>query len=343
MSKIQEYGPLRLALPSKGRLFEAAVEFLATLGYELERKAGDRSYLQGIAGNQDVVVELVSAGEIPRALEDGRVHAGITGIDLVAESLGDRRYASPGSVHTGGPEQLVKLGFGRAHLEVAVPRAWIDVETVQDLLEVAVQLRRSHNKRLRVATKYLRLTRQFFSESGIADYKILSSPGATEAAPAAGTADIIVDITSSGQTLAANHLKTVQDGRILSSEAALFRSVAGPHLWTPRTTAQMDRLVVLARARLAARRTRILRAFGSLLRDPDAVRQAASEAGAHTVSILTGTNGQPAASIAECYADEARVYDVLQVFKACGFEHCSVTHPDMVFTSAALLSGKRDR
>ena len=119
---------------------------------------------------------------------------------------------------------LAPLGFGRADVVVAVPELWIDVWTMEDLDDVAAGFRARHGRRLRIASKYWNLTQGFFAAHGIALYRVVESLGATEGAPAAGTADAIVDITTTGATLAANHLKVLEDGVILRSEAQLAMS-----------------------------------------------------------------------------------------------------------------------
>jgi ATP phosphoribosyltransferase len=122
-------------------------------------------------------------------------------------------------------EIAARLGFGHADVVVAVPDLWLDVDTMADLDDVAADFRQRHGRRLRIATKYWRLTQQFFSQKhGIQVYRIVESLGATEGAPAAGSADIIVDITSSGSTLRANHLKVLGDGVVLRSQACLAAS-----------------------------------------------------------------------------------------------------------------------
>jgi len=128
-----------------------------------------------------------------------------------------------------------RLGFGQADVVVAVPEIWLDVETMEDLGDVAADFRTRHGRRLAIATKYWRLTQQFFSrQHGIQLYRIVESLGATEGAPAAGQADIIVDITSTGSTLKANHLKVLSDGVILKSEACLVRARKPEHDRDPR-------------------------------------------------------------------------------------------------------------
>lgn len=208
---------ITLALPSKGRLKDAALEKLAAANLKVATPDDDRRYRARIDGRDDVEVAFLSASEISRELAQGSIDLGITGEDLVCEGISDwQERAAIGA----------RLGFGRADVVVAVPDAWLDVETMADLEDVAAEFRQRHGRRLRIATKYWRLTQQFFSRThGIQVYRIVESLGATEGAPAAGSADIIVDITTTGSTLKANHLKVLADGVILKSEACLFSSI----------------------------------------------------------------------------------------------------------------------
>jgi len=211
-------GTAVLALPSKGRLKDESEALLARAGHPVLQNAG-RQYRGRLTGIGDVEVAFLSASEIARELAAGTAHLGITGEDLVRETVADaeRRIAL-----------LAPLGFGRADVVVAVPELWIDVWTMEDLDDVAAGFRARHGRRLRIATKYWNLTQRFFAAHGIALYRVVESLGATEGAPAAGTADIIVDITTTGSTLAANHLKVLEDGVILRSEAQLALSLAAP-------------------------------------------------------------------------------------------------------------------
>ena len=209
---------LRLAVPSKGRLMEQTFDWFGARGVAMGRAGAEREYAGTVAG-APVELVLLSAGEIPRELAAGRVHLGVTGSDMVRERLAawEERV-----------EPLAGLGFGRADLVVAVPRFWVDVDTLDDLDAVAAAHRRAHGERLRIATKYHRLARQFLRAAGVADYRLVDSQGATEGTVAAGTAEAIADITSTGETLRANHLKVLSDGLIHRSEATLFRSRAAP-------------------------------------------------------------------------------------------------------------------
>jgi ATP phosphoribosyltransferase len=209
--------PLVLAIPSKGRLQAASLECFARAGLEIVPAGSARSYRGSIAGLAGVEIAYLSAPEIAREIGVGTVHAGITGRDQVEETVPDFATRT---------DFLVPLGFGQCEVVVAVPEAWIDVETMADLDDVAAAFRPQHGRRLTVATKYIAVTRRFFAGHGIADYRIVESLGATEGAPASGTADLIVDITSTGATLAANGLKVLSDGVILKSEAHLVASRA---------------------------------------------------------------------------------------------------------------------
>ncbi len=185
----------------------------------LRKNGHERGYRGALAGLDGVEVVYVSAAEIVHQLRSGRVHLGLTGEDLIRETLADV---------DGAVEFLAPLGFGRADVVVAVPDCWIDVERMADLEDVAAQFARAHGRRLRVATKYMSLTRRFFAAHGVAGYRIVESVGATEATPAAGTAELIVDITTTGTTLRANHLKVLEDGLVLKSQAHLLASRAAP-------------------------------------------------------------------------------------------------------------------
>ncbi|MDX8439415.1 ATP phosphoribosyltransferase [Mesorhizobium australafricanum] len=207
---------ITLAIPSKGRLKEQSLEVLAKAGLAVTLPEDDRKYRARIDGLDNVEVAFLSASEIAGEIGQGAVDLGITGEDLLRENLADWEARA---------EIVARLGFGDADVVVAVPDIWLDVETMADLDDVAADFRQRHGRRLRIATKYWRLTQQFFSlKHGIQVYRIVESLGATEGAPAAGLADVIVDITTTGSTLRANHLKVLGDGTILKSQACLVAS-----------------------------------------------------------------------------------------------------------------------
>ncbi len=202
---------LILGLPSKGRLQNQVMQFLADRGLKL-KKVSARGYRASIDNMPGIEVKLLSAADIASALDEGEIHLGVTGEDLLRETIA--KFETKIAL-------LQPLGFGLADVVVAVPQAWIDVSTMADLDDVCTAFHLRHHKRLRVATKYKSLTRGFFAVHGLADYRIVESLGATEGAPASGTAEAIVDITSTGATLAANELKTLDDGLIIKSQAQL--------------------------------------------------------------------------------------------------------------------------
>jgi ATP phosphoribosyltransferase len=238
---------LVFALPSKGRLKEQAEAFFADCGLVLTQVSGARGYAAQIAGLPEVEVRLLSSAEIAQALRDGAAHAGVAGEDLLRDS--DPSLSAIALVRP--------LGFGPADLVVAAPQSWVDVATMADLDEVCHALRARTGARLRVATKYMALTRAFFDAHGMDDYRIVESQGATEGAPAAGAAEVIVDITTTGATLAANHLKPLKDGLILKSEAQVAASLGAA--WSDAAHAAFAFILDAIEARLAAKAVRLLR------------------------------------------------------------------------------------
>lgn len=235
-------GPFVLAVPAKGRLQENAEAFFARSGLNLIKPRGARDYRGAVVGLDGVEVAYLSASEITSQLAAGSVHMGVTGEDLVREQMPD---ADARVVLIEG------LGFGFANVVVAVPQAWIDVRTMADIDDVATAFRHHHGRKMRVATKYINLTRDFFSGHGVIDYRIVESAGATEGAPAAGTAELIVDITTTGATLAANGLKIVDDGLILRSQANLVAARGADWGAEQREIARviLDRIAAQARAK----------------------------------------------------------------------------------------------
>ena len=212
---------LVLALPSKGRLMEQCANMLARAGLVVAKSGSARGYQGDIAELPGVEVNFVSSAEIAQLLKSGKAHLGITGEDLLRETIADcdTRIVV-----------LRRCGFGQADVVVAVPAAWIDVRRMSDLEEMAMGFQRVHGRRMRVATKYMNLTRRFFAQQGVTGYRIVESLGATEGAPAALLAELIVDITTTGATLRANGLRVLEDGVILKSQASLVSSNAAP--WT---------------------------------------------------------------------------------------------------------------
>ena len=206
---------LKIGVPSKGRLQELTFQWFGAQGVTMRQTGNDREYSGAVDGIDGVELVLLSAGEIPRELSAGRIHLGVTGTDLIRDKLAD---------WDAQVVELAPLGFGHADLIIAVPSVWIDVDTVDDLDAAASAFRAAHGFRLRIATKYHRLVRDFLTAQGVADYQLVDSQGATEGTIRNLTAEAVADITSSGETLRANHLKILSDALILQSQAELFLS-----------------------------------------------------------------------------------------------------------------------
>jgi ATP phosphoribosyltransferase len=204
---------LKIGVPSKGRLMEQTFQWFGTRGVAMRQTGNEREYSGAVDGLPGVELVLLSAGEIPQELASGRIHLGVTGSDLVRDKLAD--WSSQ-------VVEWAKMGFGHADLVIAVPAGWIDVDTLDDLDAAAAAFRATHGHRLRIATKYHRLVREFLTANGVADYALVDSQGATEGTVKNLTAEAIADITSTGETLRANHLKILGDGLIHQSQATLF-------------------------------------------------------------------------------------------------------------------------
>src|SRR5215218_10822117 len=313
-------GPLILAVPSKGRLQENAAAFFGRAGLALAQAGGARDYRGALASVPDVEVLFLSASEIVTQLGAGSAHLGVTGEDLVRESL-------PGA--DGAVEFLTPLGFGHANVIVAVPQAWIDVRTMADLDEVAADLRARHGRRMRVATKYVNLTRRFFAEQGVADYRIVESLGATEGAPGAGSAELIVDITTTGATLAANALKILEDGVMLRSEANLVASTRAP--WSDRARAAATAVLTRIAAEEEARESREIRAN----LDPARASALVSLAKDHGAALPYG-NALGREVVLHCRA--ATVFEIVAALQGIGAQDITVRAFDYLFRPTNALT-----
>jgi ATP phosphoribosyltransferase len=208
---------MKIGIPSKGRLMEQTFAWFGARGLTMRKSADGREYAGTVTGIAGVELVLLSAGEIPHELAAGRIHLGVTGSDLIRDTLAD---------WSAQVAELAPLGFGHADLVIAVPQVWIDVDTLDDLDATAAAFRARHGHRLRIATKYHRLVRDFLTAQGVADYQLVDSQGATEGTVKNLTAEAIADITSSGETLRANHLKVLSDGLVMQSQATLFAAHA---------------------------------------------------------------------------------------------------------------------
>jgi ATP phosphoribosyltransferase len=307
--------PLVLAVPAKGRLQENAEAFFARAGLTLVKPRGARDYRGAIAGLDGVEVAYLSASEITSQLAAGAVHMGVTGEDLVREVIedADKRVVL-----------IEPLGFGYANVVVAVPQAWIDVRTMADIDDVATAFRQHHGRKMRVATKYVNLTRGFFARHGVIDYRIVESSGATEGAPAAGTAEMIVDITTTGTTLAANGLKVVEDGTMLRSQANLVAARGAQWGAQEKSLARviLDRIAAQARAR-AFREVRARFAAGN-----DALIATAKE----RFGAEDPFGGPTVSGLITLHCPPDQVYALTNFLRENGAEAVAVADLDYVFS-----------
>ncbi|HZD88932.1 MAG TPA: ATP phosphoribosyltransferase [Pseudolabrys sp.] len=307
--------PLILAVPAKGRLQENTEAFFARAGLSLIKPRGARDYRGAVAGLDGIEVAYLSASEITSQLAQGAVHLGVTGEDLVREQMpdADSRVVL-----------IEQLGFGFANVVVAVPQAWIDVRTMADIDDVATAFRHHHGRKMRVATKYINLTRDFFSRCGVIDYRIVESAGATEGAPAAGTAEMIVDITTTGTTLAANALKIVDDGLILRSQANLVAARGAEWGDAQRELARviLDRIAAQARARAFREvRARFAACDGRLV-----------EAAKEKFAVLTPFGGPTSSGMLTLHCPPGEVYALTSFLRERGAEAVAVADLGYVFS-----------
>ena len=206
---------INIGIPSKGRLKNDVLKIFYKKKLKLISERGERDLIGSIKNKSNIKILYLHAREILERLGDGSLDIGFSGFDLFKES----------AVNTQNKINIVsKLNFGNADLVVAIPDPWIDVQTIADLEEIAFEFRDKKKKRLRVATKYPNLTRDFLFSKGVTQFKLVDSLGATEAYPFTGSAELIADITSTGETLKANNLRVLKDGKILKSLACIFTS-----------------------------------------------------------------------------------------------------------------------
>ena len=206
---------INIGIPSKGRLRKDVLKIFKRKKLKLISERGERDLIGSIKNKKNLKILYLHAREIIERLGDGSLDIGFSGFDLFKES----------EFNTQKKINLVKkYDFGKANLVVAIPDPWIDVQTVADLEEIAFEFKDKKKERLRVATKYPNLTRDFLFSKGVTQFKLVDSLGATESYPFTGSAELITDITSTGETLKANNLRVLKDGEILRSQACVFTS-----------------------------------------------------------------------------------------------------------------------
>ena len=206
---------LKIGIPSKGRLRKDVLNIFKKKKLKLFSEKGKRDLVGYISGKKNIKIIYLHAREIIESLGDGSLDIGFSGYDLLRES--EQNIQKKIKI-------IKKYEFGKANLVIAIPDDWIDVQTIADLEEIAFEFKDKKKKRLRVSTKYLKLTRDFLYSKGVTQFKLVKSLGSTEVAPFTGTSEIISDITSTGETLKANKLRILKDGQILKSQACLMIS-----------------------------------------------------------------------------------------------------------------------
>ena len=206
---------IKIGIPSKGRLRKDVLKIFSKNKLKLLSERGERDLFGYIKGYKNISITYLHAREIIERLGDGSLDFGFSGYDLLKES------------EVNIQKKIIvkkKYNFGHAKLVVAIPDEWIDVQTIADLEEIAFEFKDNKKSRLRVATKYPNLTRDFLFSKGVTQFKLVKSLGATEVYPFTGSSEIITDITSTGETLKANNLRVLKDGEILKSQACLIIS-----------------------------------------------------------------------------------------------------------------------
>ena len=206
---------INIGIPSKGRLRKDVLNIFKNKRLNLISERGKRDLIGSIKNIKNVKILYLHAREIVERLGDASLDIGFSGYDLLRES----------EINTQKKINVIKkYEFGKANLVIAIPDPWIDVQTVADLEEIAFEFRDKKKKRLRVATKYPNLTREFLFSKGVTQFQTVESLGATEAYPFTGSANLITDISSTGETIKSNNLRILKDGQILKSQACIFVS-----------------------------------------------------------------------------------------------------------------------
>ena len=204
---------IKIGIPSKGRLRKDTLSIFKNKNLKILSERGERDLFGYIKGKKKIKIVYLHAREIIERLGDESLDIGFSGYDLLKES------------ELNVQKKIIinkKLDYGNATLVVAVPDEWIDVQTLADLEEISFDFKDNKKSRLRVATKYPNLTKEFLFSKGVTQFKLVPSLGATEVYPFTGSSEILTDITSTGETLKANNLRILKDGNILKSTAILM-------------------------------------------------------------------------------------------------------------------------
>ncbi len=232
---------LQIALPSDGVLEKPSLEFFSACNLSVRRPSA-RGYTGLIPSLPGATVLFQRASEVTGKVEDGSAALGITGLDRYMEY---RREDGDAIALIGD------LGFGGCELVIASPSAWLDVTNMDDLADLALEFRQE-GRQLRIATKYPRLVRRFLLDREINHFSLVMTSGAVEAAPGAGYADLVADISGTGTTLRENRLRPLDDGTVLVSQACIIgnRRLIGR---SPRSLSGVKAVLELMEAYLQAR------------------------------------------------------------------------------------------
>jgi len=326
-------GPLIMALPSKGRLHDQAIDFLNDCGFGVRKSGDGREYVARLGGIEGVSILYFRPDEIPARIELGDAHIGLTGEDLYRE-YGEGQQTS----HLLMPN----LGFGAARLVIGVPQSWIDVATLNDLDEAAMLFHQKHGRSLRVATKFARLTRAFFAEHGIVEYTLVESAGATEGTPAAGVADLIVDLTSTGATMTQNHLKEIDGGTVIASHCCMIASRKAK-LWSQHTLAALEQVVEQIEARTRAKATQVLRFSIPRKASAETLRTLSAQHGCTVTSIRTENEQAGERDFVVALCRPAKVYGAVHFLRGAGAAETIVDRSEFIYQAGSpAIAGFKD-
>ncbi len=331
---------IRLALPNKGALEAATLNYLAECGLKVSR-SNPRQYLAQIKSMPGLEVVFQRAADVPELVQSGDAVLGITGYDILAEHRGYGDEEVDDDEHNDDPLVLEKdLGYGGCRLAIAVPETWIDVSNCADLWHLAGYYQSHKGRGLRIATKYPRLTTNFLHHHNITNSKIFSPHGALEAAPLTDTADLIVDLTETGTTLRENHLKLLDDGVVLQSQSCL---IGNARLLRENEQALKLTEVMLEMidARLQARNKATLTAYlhGESIED---MQQLCARLNQHLKSVVSGIEFRASAQAEQGWYTLSGVtsignstpelLEVIAVLRQAGAVHVNVTPLTYRFT-----------
>ena len=317
--------PLRLSIPSSGALYQPALDLLKSCGLGVLR-TNSRTYTAEIPALPGVAVSFQRGSDITQKIDEGNADLGIVGKDRFLES---RR-------EDGDTRVIIDLGFGKSQLVLGVPDSWVDVTSIADIGDLSMEFR-SEGSDLKIATKYPRLVERHLLANGVNYFSLVQSSGTLEVAPAMGFADVIADITESGATLRANHLKQIDGGTIIASQACLV----GRHFNSGTDDAQLERaksLTDMIEAHLAAR------GFYSITAN---IRGETAETVAEYVLERAGISGLRGPTISKVYTqdtegwfavtvivEQSRLLAAVEQLRSVGGTSVTVSQPNYVFDSS---------